>query len=127
MTARIDLAAIRSNLDVIRSLASDRIVMACIKGNAYGHGLVPVARCLEDVGVPWLALGSPDELLALPRHLHIRPAPSPIAGLDLEPPVDASITIGVQSADEAAALARGARGSARGVDGEDSLRVCFLI
>jgi alanine racemase len=51
MTARVDLGAIRSNLVVIRSLAGDRTVMACIKGNAYGHGLVPVARCLEDAGV----------------------------------------------------------------------------
>jgi alanine racemase len=48
MTARVDLGAIRSNVDVIRSLAGDRTVMACIKGNAYGHGLVPVvARAQE--------------------------------------------------------------------------------
>jgi alanine racemase len=48
MTARVDLGAIRSNVDVIRSLARDRTVMACIKGNA------SVARCLEDAGVPFL-------------------------------------------------------------------------
>jgi len=47
MTVRVDLEAIRNNLKVIRSLAGERSVMACIKGNAYGHGLVPVARCLE--------------------------------------------------------------------------------
>jgi alanine racemase len=27
-----------------------RIVMACIKGNAYGHGLLPGVRCLETAG-----------------------------------------------------------------------------
>lgn len=113
MTARVDLEAIRSNVDVIRSLAGDRTVMACIKSNAYGHGLVPVARCLEDAGVPWLTLGSPDEALTLRRAGIATPVllfPT-IAGLDLQPLVDASITIGVQSADEAAALARGAAGA----------------
>lgn len=113
MTARVDLEAIRSNLEVIRSLAGDRTVMACIKGNAYGHGLVPVARGLETAGVPWLTLGSPDEALALRRAGISTPVllfPT-IAGLDLKPLVDASITIGVQSADEAAALARDAAGA----------------
>ena len=108
MTARIDLEAIRSNLDVIRSLAGERTVMACIKGNAYGHGLVPVARCLEAAGVPWLTLGSPDEALALRRAGISTPVllfPT-IAGLDLQPLVDAAITIGVQSAEEATMLAR---------------------
>ena len=113
MTARVDLGAIRGNVDVIRSLAGDRTVMACIKGNAYGHGLVPVARCLEEAEVPWLTLGSPDEALALRRAGIVTPVllfPT-IAGLDLQPLVDASITIGVQSADEVAALARGAAGA----------------
>ena len=90
MKARVDLEAIRSNLEVIRSLAGDRTVMACIKGNAYGHGLVPVARCLEAAGVPWLTLGSPDEALALRRSGVSTPVllfPT-IAGLDLKPLVD---------------------------------------
>jgi alanine racemase len=60
MTARVDLGPIRSNFAALRSLAGDRTVMACIKSTAYGHGLVPVARCLEDAGVPWLTLGSLD-------------------------------------------------------------------
>ena len=113
MTARVDLEAIRRNLEVIRSLAGDRTVMACIKGNAYGHGLVPVARCLEAAGVAWLTLGSPDEALALRRAGISTPVllfPT-IAGLDLKPLVDASITIGVQSAEEAAGLARDAAGA----------------
>jgi len=114
MTARVDLEAIRSNLAVIRSLAGDRTVMACVKGNAYGHGLVPVARCLAEAGVPWLTLGNPDEALALRRAGIATPVllfPT-IAGLDLQPLVNESITIGVQSAAEAAVLARGAAGTA---------------
>lgn len=112
MTVRVDLQAIRSNLAVIRSLAGERIVMACIKGSAYGHGLIPVARCLKAAGVPWLTLGSPAEALALRQAGIATPVllfPT-IAGLDLAPHVAASITIGVQSADEAVSLARAAAG-----------------
>src|SRR3989442_5707821 len=82
--------------------------MACIKGNAYGHGLVPVARCLEAAGVPWLTLGSPGEALALRDAGITTPIllfPT-IAGFDLKRHVGAGITIGVQSAAEAAALSR---------------------
>lgn len=62
LTAGVDLGAIRSTLDVIRSLAGARTVMAGIKGNAYGHGLVPVAGCPADAGVRgrWPARMFPD-------------------------------------------------------------------
>jgi len=108
LTVRVDLSAIRGNLAAVRALAGDRIVMACIKGNAYGHGLVPVARCLEAAGVPWLTLGSPGEALALREAGITTPIllfPT-VAGFDLKRHVGAGITIGVQSAAEAAALAR---------------------
>ena len=41
-------AALRSNLARVRELARDCPVLAVIKANAYGHGLVQVARILED-------------------------------------------------------------------------------
>lgn len=46
--ARIDSAALRSNLAVIRSRAPHSRVMAMVKANAYGHGLVPTALALPD-------------------------------------------------------------------------------
>jgi alanine racemase len=46
--ATIDGAALRSNLSLVRQLAPSSRVMAAIKANAYGHGLVPVARALVD-------------------------------------------------------------------------------
>jgi alanine racemase len=45
--ATIDTSALRSNLAVVRRLAPRSRVMAVIKANAYGHGLVPVARALD--------------------------------------------------------------------------------
>ncbi|HEY2465901.1 MAG TPA: alanine racemase [Steroidobacteraceae bacterium] len=47
VSATIDTAALRHNLQVIRRLAPKSRVMAVIKANAYGHGLVGVAKALE--------------------------------------------------------------------------------
>ena len=47
VSATIDTAALNHNLEQIRSWAPRSRVMAVIKANAYGHGLVVVARALE--------------------------------------------------------------------------------
>jgi alanine racemase len=49
LTARatIDLAALRHNLSVVHRHAPDSHIMACIKADAYGHGLVRVAAALD--------------------------------------------------------------------------------
>lgn len=46
--ARIDSAALRANLRAIRSHAPNARVMAVVKANAYGHGLVSTAQALAD-------------------------------------------------------------------------------
>jgi len=46
--ARIDLNAIRHNARLAKTLAPNSQLMAIVKGNAYGHGAVPVARALAD-------------------------------------------------------------------------------
>jgi len=112
MTVRVDLEAVRENLRIVRTLAGERTVMACVKGDAYGHGLLPVARCLAEAGVPWLTLGSPTEARALREAGITTPIllfPT-IASRDLGPEVARGVTIGVQSAAEAEALARRADG-----------------
>jgi alanine racemase len=47
--ALIRLGALKHNLDIIRSASPDSKVMAVIKANAYGHGMVTVAQHLTDV------------------------------------------------------------------------------
>jgi alanine racemase len=47
--ALIRLGALKKNLSVIRRATPDAKVMAVIKANAYGHGMVEVAKSLEDV------------------------------------------------------------------------------
>ena len=46
--ALIRLGALKQNLRVIRDAAPDAKVMAVIKANAYGHGMVAVADSLDD-------------------------------------------------------------------------------
>ena len=45
--AQIDLSALKNNLRVARRLTPSRI-MAVIKANAYGHGLLRIAKALEE-------------------------------------------------------------------------------
>ncbi len=44
--ARINLQALAHNLSQARKAAPDSHIMAVIKANAYGHGVIPVARAL---------------------------------------------------------------------------------
>ncbi len=63
--ARIDLDAVRANLARIRDLAGSADVMAVVKADAYGHGMLDIARAARDQGVTWLGVALPAEALAL--------------------------------------------------------------
>jgi alanine racemase len=49
-TVAVDLGAITHNLGVLRAHCAPARVLCILKANAYGHGLVPVARHLEAIG-----------------------------------------------------------------------------
>jgi alanine racemase len=61
--ALVDTAALRYNLSRARGIAPGSRVMAVIKANGYGHGLVPVARALAPAD--GFAVARLDEGLAL--------------------------------------------------------------
>ncbi len=61
--ALIDTEALRHNLKTIRQLAPKRKVMAVIKANAYGHGMITVAKALS--GADSLAVARVDEAILL--------------------------------------------------------------
>ncbi len=61
--AIIDTSALRNNLRQIRSRAPGSHVMAVVKANAYGHGLVPTALALSEADA--FAVARLDEGLAL--------------------------------------------------------------
>ena len=46
--AVIDSSALRANFAAVRAAAPGRRIMAVVKANAYGHGLVPTALALPD-------------------------------------------------------------------------------
>lgn len=62
--ADIHLDAIRDNVAQLGRLAGDAEVMAVIKGDAYGHGLVPVAEAAVAGGATYLAVAQLAEALA---------------------------------------------------------------
>lgn len=64
--ALIRLGALEHNLDIIRQAAPDCRVMAVIKANAYGHGMVPVAQHLSDVDA--FAVARVPEAILLRQH-----------------------------------------------------------
>lgn len=45
---KIDLSALQHNVSRVRELAPDSKILAMVKANAYGHGLVRVATALKD-------------------------------------------------------------------------------
>ena len=52
--AKIDLGAIRFNLDAMKNnIPAGTKMMAVIKTDAYGHGSVPIAQMLEKVDYIW--------------------------------------------------------------------------
>lgn len=49
ISAQIDLNALKHNLSRVRQYAKHSRVMAVIKANAYGHGLIHVAKAFNDI------------------------------------------------------------------------------
>jgi len=56
----VDLKALRHNLSIVRSVAKQQKVMAVVKADAYGHGMIEAARALDDadaLGVAFVSEG----------------------------------------------------------------------
>lgn len=59
---RVNLDAIHANLATARELAAGRAVLAAVKADAYGHGLVPVALSIQERGsADWLGVALTSE------------------------------------------------------------------
>ncbi|WP_084961803.1 alanine racemase [Thermoactinospora rubra] len=63
--ARIDLAAIRHNVALLRERAGGTEMMGAAKADAYGHGLVPTARAVVEGGASRLGTAFVREALEL--------------------------------------------------------------
>ena len=69
--AEIDLAALRHNVQQIRTLAPNANVLAVVKANAYGHGAVQISRALESEDVALLGVALVEEGIEL-RHAGVK-------------------------------------------------------
>jgi alanine racemase len=61
---RVDLDAVRHNVALLKGRTSAE-VMAVVKADGYGHGMVPCARAALAGGATWLGVATLDEALAL--------------------------------------------------------------
>ena len=107
--AIVDLDAIRTSVATLCRAAGDAAVMAVVKADGYGHGLVPSAQAALDAGATWLGVVLVEEATAL-RAAGFR---GPLLVL-LEPPpgaaeqaVEHDVDVGIGSAEglQAAAVA----------------------
>jgi alanine racemase len=65
-TMNLDLGALEANVAEVRRRLQPRVaIIASVKANAYGHGIVAVGRRLEAVGVEVLATGSFSDAIAM--------------------------------------------------------------
>lgn len=72
--AEIDLDAIQHNVRQLRLLVGRRVeLMAVVKANAYGHGVVPVAEAVLEAGADRLGVAVVDEGVQLRRAGITRP------------------------------------------------------
>jgi len=111
----VSAGAVANNVAVFRGIAGpDRALMAVVKSNAYGHGMLEVAGIALGAGADWLGVFSAGEGLALRDGGVTAPilvfGPVPEAALDRALAADLRLT----AASPAAAAAIAARPSARG-------------
>jgi alanine racemase len=69
---RVDLDAIRDNVAMLRASTTAE-VMAVVKADGYGHGMLPSARAALAGGATWLGVATLDEALELRRNGVVAP------------------------------------------------------
>jgi alanine racemase len=62
---RIDLDSLRANFCSLRSRVALKGVLAVVKWNAYGHGLIECSKALDEEGCAGFGVSSPDEGIQL--------------------------------------------------------------
>ncbi len=64
-TVHVDLGAVETNVRALREHAPTAQLLAVVKADAYGHGLLPCARAARRAGADWLGTAQLAEALAL--------------------------------------------------------------
>jgi alanine racemase len=109
---RVDLDAIEHNVRLLRDLASPGAeVMAVVKADGYGHGMLPVARAALHGGATWLGGCTVGEAVALRTAGITAPVLAWLMspGVPLEPAVEAGVDLSAGTTLALAEIAAAAR------------------
>jgi alanine racemase len=65
--ARIDLSRLSENIELLKKKSNTKL-LAVVKADAYGHGLVEVAKASESAGAAWLGVALLEEAITLRKN-----------------------------------------------------------
>ncbi|HVM32770.1 MAG TPA: alanine racemase [bacterium] len=108
--AEVSLQALAHNLKQMKSLAAPAGVIAMVKANAYGHGLIPVSKTFLKAGAQGLAVAFPQEGMALRQAGIGGPilVVAPVLEGEIAPLLRAKLTPQISSYEGALAISRAA-------------------
>jgi alanine racemase len=121
--AVVDLDAVAENVAVLRRAAPGAALMAVVKADGYGHGMLPVARAALGAGADWLGVAQLGEALELRAAGITAPVLAwlTVPGDRFEQAVAAGIDVGIGATWSLAEVVAGAR--AAGVQARIQLKV----
>jgi alanine racemase len=99
-SAEINLSAITQNFKSIKS-RTNADVLAVVKADAYGHGLIPVSKALEEAGADWFGTALLEEAINLRKSGILKPIISWLTplGEDFKSAIGLDIDLGIPSID----------------------------
>ena len=99
-SAEINLSAITQNFKSIKS-RTNADVLAVVKADAYGHGLIPVSKALEEAGADWFGTALLEEAINLRIVGILKPIISWLTplGEDFKSAIGLDIDLGIPSID----------------------------
>lgn len=117
--AVVDLDAISTNVSRLRTHTGGRTLMAVVKADGYGHGIVESARAARHGGADWLGVALLEEALHLRRAGDNGPILSWLAvpGERYADAVEAGVEVTASSLAQLDEVAAGARAAGAGANG----------
>jgi len=99
-SAEINLSVITQNFKSIKS-RTNADVLAVVKADAYGHGLIPVSKALEEAGADWFGTALLEEAINLRKSGILKPIISWLTplGEDFKSAIGLDIDLGIPSID----------------------------
>ena len=100
--AEINLDNLRHNINILKTIAGDSMLLPAIKANAYGHGLKEIFNVLVSEGIKWVGVATFNEaekLRKLDESTNILIF-GPIETEDMRKAIDANIAFPLTSLDE---------------------------